>query len=306
MNIHALRKQEETDFIRIWQECFGDSEEVIREFLSYFKNTLRLFVLEDEGRICASLSQFRMGSWISGSGLESGPDVLVSYAIGTEGASRGRGYGSAITAFARDRAVEEGNVSLLCPANQGLVDFYRPLGYQTIFRMNEGFLDLKEKANAGKSQKNSFAASGFRNIPGASYCSMRERFLQGRVHISLSEDAVRAITECAPPEGAFWISSDDSVIFAAEAGEDPEEYRILECLTRNGSVCGRPRLIEILQGSGRSALRFRVPLNESDGAENQGLVQAMAVLPEGLTMPDSPEDCISGERKLPWFGFPFE
>ncbi|MGN1382649.1 MAG: GNAT family N-acetyltransferase, partial [Eubacterium sp.] len=225
MNIHPYISSESDDFYHIWEACFGDSQDVIDEFLDAFSGNIREFTLTgQDDQVCAALTQFHMGSLFMQSSNSSVPDasafpVQISYAIGTDPLQRGHGYGSAITQYAAEQAETDGSLSVLSPADQGLVNFYRPLHYIPFFYKEE----LTAEA-AGHDQN--IAEMKMHPVLASEYNQFREEFLSGRPHIRLSDQALAYETLCTgaePPEGSPAVSDHAAASPADSPAENTEE-----------------------------------------------------------------------------------
>lgn len=205
MNIHPYTSSESDDFYHIWNACFGDSQGIIDEFLDAFRGNIRKFTLTGQGnQVCAALTQFHMGTLSELSTASHAADisavpVQISYAIGTDPLQRGHGYGSAITQYAAEQAEKDGDLSVLSPADQGLVNFYRPLNYLPFFYKEE------LTAEAAAADEGTVRNLDIRPLSAAEYNDLRENFLSNRPHIFLSDQALAYEALCAGaemPEGS--------------------------------------------------------------------------------------------------------
>lgn len=230
MNIHPYTSSESDDFYHIWNACFGDSQGIIDEFLDAFRGNIRKFTLTGQGnQVCAALTQFHMGTLSELSTASHAADisavpVQISYAIGTDPLQRGHGYGSAITQYAAEQAEKNHALSVLSPADQGLVNFYLPLNYIPFFYKEE----LTAEA-ASKSDRN-IDNLIIRPVSPAEYHILREEFLQNRPHIFLSDQALAYEALCAGAEmpddssASADLSTDPlTVSSAAAAADNPAE-----------------------------------------------------------------------------------
>ncbi|MGI6191682.1 MAG: GNAT family N-acetyltransferase [Eubacterium sp.] len=205
MNIHPYTSSESDDFYHIWNACFGDSQGIIDEFLDAFRGNIRKFTLTGQGnQVCAALTQFHMGTLSElrnrfNDTDAAGIPVQISYAIGTDPLQRGHGYGSAITQYAAEQAEKDGDLSVLSPADQGLVNFYRPLNYLPFFYKEE------LTAEAAAADEGTVRNLDIRPLSTAEYNDLRENFLSNRPHIFLSDQALAYESLCAGaemPEGS--------------------------------------------------------------------------------------------------------
>ncbi len=237
MNIHLGTPDERPAFNHIWNACFGDTDEVIEAFFHAFDGSIRAFTLTDNaddhtsdsgahgsGRpsapVCAALTQFRMGTLVlphppqtkSTVKEKNALPVDISYAIGTDPAHRGHGYGSAITAFAAEQ-LPAGILSVLSPADQGLVNFYEPLRYRSYF--------YKEELTASAADASQSAASALKIKPltAVEYNTLREEYLKDRPHIALSDQALAYEALCAESDNQALCTEVDNQALCTEAGD---------------------------------------------------------------------------------------
>ena len=250
MDIHPCLPKEIPDYYRIWNSCFGDSFDTIIEFLKSFQESVLAYTLTDHEDVRAALTTFFMGDLklpkaeiqesLSGSFPQEDLPVSISYAIGTDPDHRGSGYGSAITTFAAEKQTEAGFLSVLSPADQRLVNFYKPLGYVPYFYKEELTADavpLPENADSD-------AVPEVLPLPAKDYFSLREGFLAGRPHIILSKETLDYEALCAVPKdepydgytltssGFFRCYSPVSCVFTVEPSE-PGQLYIPELVTQN-------------------------------------------------------------------------
>ena len=100
---------------------FGDGDEDIDRLFAAGADGTYLYI-EAEGQIAAGC--FLFGATLFSRGEEYRGSYL--FALCTEKAYRGRGYARALLAAAKDAAQD---FLLLCPADEGLADFYRREGF---------------------------------------------------------------------------------------------------------------------------------------------------------------------------------
>lgn len=297
MEIHERKPEEWEEFLALWQKCFGDDTDTVREFLDSFPGC-RQYVLADEGRIMAELTQFSMGTLVApteDSGSLKGPSCLCSYAICTDPAARGRGFGTLITKFAGDRAREEGALSVLCPADAGLVDFYTPMGFSPDFPAYEVRMAL-----TGRPERESCpSADGplrLRRTGIREYASLREKFLEHIPHIELTDSVLGYADLSGPAAQGLWalVREDGTAagILALEDTGDPSVLMAVELLAGPGTDPGQ---LAVAAGSARDAdsITFRTPVPENipAGSAGKSYVQGMI---------------LGGSGFRGWYGFPFE
>ena len=140
-NKYIIRPREASDFsdfVELRSKVFGDDAEFIEFFDACFRDDyLDFLIIEDQdgkNALQAALTQFEMGKLVVPEGKVSdiaGKSIEMSYAICTDPAARGKGYGSHITVYAREIAESSRKLSMLSPAEPSLIKFYEPLEYKT-------------------------------------------------------------------------------------------------------------------------------------------------------------------------------
>ncbi|MGI6721519.1 MAG: GNAT family N-acetyltransferase [Anaerovoracaceae bacterium] len=299
MDIHEMKESEQEQYTQLWQDTFGDSPREIRAFSDHFAGDCQRLVLEDEGRVRAELTRFKMGELVFAGGASSGEGHLpavVSYAICTDAASRGRGYGSAITAYARDITGDEGGISMLSPAEDSLVDFYQPLDYCSFFYMEERRIEatdiLREKSS-------DYAGPMAVRMDARDYCSLREEFLAGRTHIRLSPATAGFVRICSLDGRGMLCLNGGQAICVCDAYSSDERLLVTELLTRdeNGAheAAAMQMMADLAAYYGRRECIWRMPARSDSESKK---LQAMLV--PGRNFP------AAAGAEAPWFGFPFE
>lgn len=193
-NNYIIRPREASDlenFVSLRRRVFGDNEEFIEFFDNCFRDDyLDFLIIEDQDDnevLQASLTQFDMGKLVVPEGKVSdiaGKSIEMSYAICTDPAARGKGYGSHITVYAREIAESSRKLSMLSPAEPSLIKFYEPLEYKTFMYAEQGTVVPSEQSDF------SFSELKFELISPQQYNDHREVILANRVHIKLSAGAL--------------------------------------------------------------------------------------------------------------------
>lgn len=196
--IQELRPEEYPEFCALWKKAFGDGPEVVDELFQALGDSVTAYVMGFD-QLAAELTQFDMGSVIMADGSEL--PALISYAICTDPDYRGKGFGSSITTFAKDRANGDHKASILCPAEPGLVWFYQPLGYHALFPVRETIMrrsaidalrkDLFQAAEGLEARKQNGVVLEI--LTPGKYGDVRESYLQGTVHFRLSPEILKYI-----------------------------------------------------------------------------------------------------------------
>ena len=194
-NNYIIRPREASDledFVSLRRKVFGDDEEFIEFFDNCFRDDyLDFLIVEDQDGsevLQASLTQFDMGKLVVPEGKVSdiaGKSIEMSYAICTDPAARGKGYGSHITVYAREIAESSRKLSMLSPAEPSLIKFYEPLEYKKFMYAEQGSVLASEHVDF------EFSHLQTKVLTPQEYNNYRETILANRVHIKLSEGALR-------------------------------------------------------------------------------------------------------------------
>lgn len=194
-NKYIIRPREASDFsdfVELRSKVFGDDAEFIEFFDACFRDDyLDFLIIEDQDGnevLQASLTQFDMGKLVVPPDKVSeiaGKSIEMSYAICTDPAARGKGYGSHITVYAREIAESSRKLSMLSPAEPSLINFYEPLEYKKFMYAEEGSVLASEHVDF------EFSHLQTKVLTPQEYNNYRETILANRVHIKLSEGALR-------------------------------------------------------------------------------------------------------------------
>lgn len=203
-NNYIIRPREASDledFVSLRRKVFGDDEEFIEFFDNCFRDDyLDFLIVEDQDGsevLQASLTQFDMGKLVVPEGKVSdiaGKSIEMSYAICTDPAARGKGYGSHITVYAREIAESSRKLSMLSPAEPSLIKFYEPLEYKKFMYAEQGSVLTFEHVDF------EFSHLQTKVLTPQEYNNYRETILANRVHIKLSEGALRFAAGLVAPD----------------------------------------------------------------------------------------------------------
>lgn len=205
-NNYIIRSREASDledFVSLRRRVFGDDAEFIEFFDACFRDDyLDFLIIEDQDDnevLQASLTQFDMGKLVVPEGKVSdiaGKSIEMSYAICTDPAARGKGYGSHITVYAREIAESSRKLSMLSPAEPSLIKFYEPLEYKKFMYAEQGSVLASEHVDF------EFSHLQTKVLTPQEYNNYRETILANRVHIKLSEGALRFAAGLVTPATA--------------------------------------------------------------------------------------------------------
>ena len=285
-NNYIIRPREASDFddfISLRRKVFGDDENFIEFFDNCFRDDyLDFLIIEDQyggETLQASLTQFNMGKLVVPPNKVSeiaGKSIEMSYAICTDPAARGKGYGSHITVYAREIAESSRKLSMLSPAEPSLIKFYEPLEYKKFMYAEEGSVLASEHVDF------EFSHLQTKVLTPQEYNNYRETILANRVHIKLSEGALRFAAGLVAPDtlgslpaldagSADWAGSAPNG--EAESGA-PDGYGLL--LISDGA---EPLAIAACEGAeaGSLAAAELLTFSEDGGQKELGIAIAKAL-----------------------------
>ena len=331
-------KDEYKGFRELWCRIFGDDPQDIQEMFDAFGSDIEAYVIVDdngkkgaehERTVVSALTLLRMGelkmpavesssepSSASSSEMPSessseptpepssgkaGKEIpcYVSYAICTDEKARGLGYGSTITEFARNEVHKRNAVSMLCPANAELIDFYKPLGYEAKFPAYEGCVDSSEPASASAvseltrtSEERAQASAdsegkspAIEQITAEEYNTAREKILANVAHVRLGSHALLYIEKTSRE----FISVDDGRLIAVVDRLSPHKLYLSEALA---CELDSAEMEAVLSSVGAFYNKKQVIYR----TKGDGYMQAMISMDDG---------CDLGFEKG-YFGFPFD
>ena len=241
-NKYIIRPREASDFsdfVELRSKVFGDDEEFIEFFDNCFRDDyLDFLIVEDQDGnevLQASLTQFDMGKLVVPEGKVSdiaGKSIEMSYAICTDPAARGKGYGSHITVYAREIAESSRKLSMLSPAEPSLIKFYEPLEYKKFMYAEEGSVLASEHVDF------EFSHLQTKVLTPQEYNNYRETILANRVHIKLSEGALRFAAGLVAPYTSGSLSVSELLTFSEDGGHKELGIAIAKALATG---CGAKR-----------------------------------------------------------------
>lgn len=125
--ISFATKEHKNGIISLWQEAFGDSEEVILDYMNALYTPDNMIVYTEGEKVVG------MASMIAISCKEKKGRYI--YAVATAKSHRGRGICRKLMGFAEETAKKRGESFLiLVPAEESLFEFYGKMGYNhTVF-----------------------------------------------------------------------------------------------------------------------------------------------------------------------------
>ena len=267
-NNYIIRPREASDledFVSLRRRVFGDDAEFIEFFDACFRDDyLDFLIIEDQDDnevLQASLTQFDMGKLVVPEGKVSdiaGKSIEMSYAICTDPAARGKGYGSHITVYAREIAESSRKLSMLSPAEPSLIKFYEPLEYKKFMYAEQGSVLASEHVDF------EFSHLQTKLLTPQEYNNYRETILANRVHIKLSEGALRfaaglvtpATAGSAPDWEAESGAPDSSGLLLISDGAEP--LAIAACEAAEAGSLAAAELLTFSEDGGHKELGIAI------------------------------------------------
>lgn len=183
--MYTMRRSTDADIPRereLWRMSFGDDWDYIDTYYDHTHDPDWCVVLEDEaGVVQTMLIGFPVQQTLpDGAALP----AIYYYALGTDPAVRGRGYGRALFRYAEAVFSGEGRpVMTLLPGEPSLYDFFLSIGYDDrnffIRRLETSRADLPAPEGAAEP------------AGPAEYNALRERYLAGSYHLSFDDAYIR-------------------------------------------------------------------------------------------------------------------
>ena len=212
----------------LWCRIFGDSPEYVDHVYDIFGEDIRGYVIcSEEGTVISSLTCYLCGS------LEGIP-VYVSYAVCTDPVYRGLGLAGRLTDYVRNvvtgsrgvmlnfenapRAEGLGGISIVSPAEDSLIGFYRETGYEEScfvksIRVMPDDEDTEDFIIGEDDDFEAFEPSlRVSNSDASEYNMYREAFLANEAHVSLSDKMLELVSsESMDGSGLLVINGGDAI-----------------------------------------------------------------------------------------------
>lgn len=326
-NKYIIRPREASDFsdfVELRSKVFGDDAEFIEFFDACFRDDyLDFLIIEDQdgkNALQAALTQFDMGKLVVPEGKVSdiaGKSIEMSYAICTDPAARGKGYGSHITVYAREIAESSRKLSMLSPAEPSLIKFYEPLEYKTFMYAEQGTVVPSEQSDF------SFSELKFELISPQQYNDYREVILANRVHIKLSAGALHFAAGLTATGGAVGAAPTGEAAGSALTGyglilisDGAEPLAIAACESVGAGSLAATELLTFSEDGGHKelgiaiakalavrfgAVRCDYMMPSSAGSKSAAALGMISVSEEELAEVYSVEQC----ECPPYMGFTF-
>ncbi len=195
----------------LWNLAFGDDGAYVDNFYQNYYCPERVLVLEEDGIIQSMTAWFdTMFDTADGNRWKAG----YLYAVATHPDTRGKGYAGMLLNYADFYLKEEAHCQAVTtvPAEESLHRFFAANGFR------ECFTHRCVVMNPVKNNK----IGSLESLSPAQYGELREKLLEGRMHIAYPFDALEYQAGCCRISGGglYLIQKDGPVILCAEGMAD--------------------------------------------------------------------------------------
>ena len=207
-------------------------------------------ICNEAGRVVSALTCYKAGTFVEPESMTAdnsaqtlstgehgaGRPVYVSYAVCTDPEYRGLGLGGQLTEYVKNvvTAAPGGGISLVSPAEESLIDFYRKLGYgETCFaREQEAFAESDEEVFPIEIDWDTDEDDGppviieyeVEAVDVSTYNMYRERFLEGVPHVAMSPAMLELVKSVSlGGDGMLVVNGGDAICVVSEAPEPGDE-----------------------------------------------------------------------------------
>ncbi len=157
--IRSCQLSDYEDIIRIWNTAFGDSKEYIKSFLDKFSQYVYILGNDAIMTLFPVTLNDKQGHYI--------------YAVAVDKEKRGKGLGKKLIEFAKEN---KDDFLVLVPADKGLFDYYKKLGFSDNAYIGEYAKVKKEEEISAKE-----------------YIELRDKYFNGKDYVKWSEDQLLKI-----------------------------------------------------------------------------------------------------------------
>ena len=210
------RKDDERELRALWSAVFGDGDDFLNPFFSMMYSSGGALTARVDGKLAASVYPLDVGRIVT-KDVEY-PCTMI-YALGTLPEYRKQGLASALMR-------ECGGITVLRPATEKLFDFYSALGYEPLFYCGDATFTSDMICSDGDVRAERIGFSD--------YGAMRERLLDGCLHIRYNDRALRFEEHLCSGGGMFALSGGVSGVCAVERYLNTAYVK--ELILRGGAV----------------------------------------------------------------------
>lgn len=230
-SLRRSRSGDEKKLKDIWQICFTDPDEYIDSFFEKMYRPGRAVVAEAEGELCAAMYVLEAGDLANGR-------CGYLYALGVLPDYRGSGIGAAVAKAAAALGFELGcDICVTCPAEQGLFDYYRKLGFLHFSKISRLTCSITDLHSSPFSENITL-------ISAHEYNKLREKLMPENA-VRYSGEFMEYLSETFRQSGGGLFALDTGECIAAvEAGADGGDGIIIkELLGSSGQTDRTARLL---------------------------------------------------------------
>lgn len=289
MDIHVANQTEYNELKELWCEVFGDEPSLVDKFYE-LTNAIGYVCVENDS-VVSCLSLYEVGVFDN-------RKVFASYAVCTSPTERGKGYASALVEHVRKAVTAQGSISIVCPADCSLVDYYSQLGYSSIFYAKEQTVPAENDIFIN-----------LKTVSSEEYNHYRELFLANESHIVVNHGALEYARFASANEQGLVLVNDGDAICIIDDGDEDElsisELIVNPALSQLSSEISFQLAAGIAELFESQAAIFHEPTFivytdiSGDYYSNGSYAQAMAAFPNDIC-----EEISSEGYNLPYYGLP--
>lgn len=260
--IRKVNSNDVSELKKLWAAVFYDDDLFLSAFFSTLSTVTEAFAAEDDGQIVGSAYILDILTYRNGDTSLPCPYI---YAVCVHPEYRGQGIGKALTIACRNYCSEKYGVSCLAPADEGLFDYYRRVGYAAALYADECAI---EREGAIKAE--------LTPISPEKYGELREQLLADKPHMEYNVPALYFLKELCELTGGgiYMLRSDDA--YAIAACENTETLFVKELLCSNDNARGFAAAL--LWHEDCDSLTYRTPTK----APNSESTKAFGMLSKSL------------------------
>lgn len=260
----------------LWKAVFDDEQAYIDGFFDALYEPGTAALCERDGRIVSAAYILRLGDLVRDGRWT---PCRVIYAYGTHPDCRRLGIGGKVLGIALEAATKTGPCAI-CPAEEGLFDYYGRFGFKPCFAVSE-----QSCTDVGLALTGSVTRVTVRG-----YAALREELLHGRAHIDFDLKLLAYQEKLCDASGGglFYVTTEGDRCCAAVEMRDGRA-KILELIVPSASRYNAAALVARCLKAQR--FTYRTPPRVGDEARPFAMLSA----------PPEPENALPA-----WFGFAFD
>lgn len=213
---------------RIWKLCFGDRDDFIDFYYANRYKEDQTILLFEKGRLAAMLSVI-MTSIVTPE--KHSYKAAMLYAIATHPDYQYRGYARALISYTHEHLRLTGiDFSVVVPAGETIFEFYRRLGYQESFYLQEFILSQNNSdSQLGNDVLNNNKNIDYKIYPvdAEEYNLRRNKLLDGKLYIAYTNEEIAYQQKLSQYSGADIYGIDTGGIKGCTAIEKVDSNRVV-------------------------------------------------------------------------------